>query len=245
MNFGNLKLEQAAEEGLVGARNGNLGVVVLIVDIGNDGAHGFALAEEVAGYGLALGQEKLVFLVVEEQRFAAPCLVHFACHKLAFKLLELIVDGFLLQVEDTALECLAQVEDSAAAELLEYDFAGMLLANLCLGVVVGTRVGQRYLQVGVLHLSIGHDFEILENLHVALVGVENHVEVLVGAEHFCQHVSERLFEHANHCGLVDVLKFFELGKLFDHIGSFLFLCHCYCGNYFLFRVVFVNQNFMS
>ena len=74
MNFWNLKLEQAAEEGLVGARNGNLGVVVLIVDIGNDGAHGFALAEEVAGYGLALGQEKLVFLVVEEQRFAAPCL---------------------------------------------------------------------------------------------------------------------------------------------------------------------------
>ena len=31
--------EDAAEEGLVGARNGNLGVVVLIVDIGNDGAH--------------------------------------------------------------------------------------------------------------------------------------------------------------------------------------------------------------
>ncbi len=122
---------------------------------------------------------------------------------------------------------LAQGEDGAATKFLEYDLLGVLLAHLGLGVVVGAGVAQRDLQVGVGHLAVGHHGEILEDLHVALVGVEDYVEVLVGAKHLGQHVAERFLEHADHSGLVDVLEFLELGKLLDHIGGSLFLSHGY------------------
>ena len=49
VDFGYFELEQAAQELLVGTAYGNLGVVVLVVDIGNYSAYGFAFAEEIAG----------------------------------------------------------------------------------------------------------------------------------------------------------------------------------------------------
>ena len=108
----------------------------------------------------------------------------------------------------------------------------MFLANLGLGVVVGAGVAERYLQVGVLDGAVGYHGEILENLHVALVGIENHIEILVGAKHLGEHVAERFFKHIDHRCLVDVLEFLELGELLDHIRSFLFLCHEYMSLFF-------------
>ncbi len=183
------------------------------------------LRKKSPGIDFALGQEQLVLLVVEQQCLAAPCLIDLAADELALELLELVVDGLLLQVEYLALEGLAQVEDGAAAEFLEEDFLGVLLAHLGVGVVVGAGVAEGDLEVGVGHLAVGHYGEVLENLHVALVGVENDVEVLVGAEHFGQHVAERLLQHTDHRGLVDVFQFLELGELLYHVGGCLFLCH--------------------
>ncbi len=101
----------------------------------------------------------------------------------------------------------------------------MLLAHLGLGVVVGAGIAQGDFQVGVVDLAVGHDGEILENLHVALVGVEDDVEIFVGAKHLGEHVAERLLQHAYHRGLVDILKLLELCELLDHIWCCLFLCH--------------------
>ena len=66
----------------------------------------------------------------------------------------------------------------------------MLLAYLDLGVVVGAGVGERNLTVGVLDLAVGHYLKVLEYLNVALVGVHDDVEILVGAEHLGEHVTE-------------------------------------------------------
>ncbi len=54
--LGNLKLEEAAQELLVGARYRDFGVVVLVVYVGDDSAYGFAFAEEVAGIDSFLGR---------------------------------------------------------------------------------------------------------------------------------------------------------------------------------------------
>ena len=70
MDFGNLKLEKTAEELVAGARDGDFGIVVLVVDVSDDSADGLALAEEVAGDRLALWEEELVLLVVEEEGLA-------------------------------------------------------------------------------------------------------------------------------------------------------------------------------
>ena len=231
MYFGHLKLEKTAHELLVGAAYGDFGVVVLVVHVGNDGAHRLALAEKVAGDAFALGQQQLVLFVVEQEGLAAPCLVHLAAHQLSLEVFEFLEDGFVLQVEDFALECLAQIEDGAAAELVEEYFLGVLLAHFRIGVVVGAGVGQGYFEVGVLHFAVGHYREVLENLHVALVGVQNHVQVLVGAEHFGEHVAEGFLQHAYHRGLVDVFQFLELGELFYHVGGCLFLSHSCRGIY--------------
>ena len=103
----------------------------------------------------------------------------------------------------------------------------MLLADLCFGVVVGTGICERDLEIGVFDFAVGHYLQVLENLHVALVGVEDYIEVFVGAEHLGQHVAERFLKHADHRGLVDVFQFFKFGELLDHIRGFLFFCHCY------------------
>ncbi len=49
VDFGHFEFEEATQELLVGTRYGDLGVVVLVVDVGNDGADGLAFAEVVAG----------------------------------------------------------------------------------------------------------------------------------------------------------------------------------------------------
>ena len=233
-----LYLEEAAEEVLIRARYGDLGIVVGVVDIGDDGAHGLTLAEEVARDALILGQQQLVFVVVEQQSLARPCLIHLAGHQLPFEVLKLGVDGLFLQVADLGLQCLAQCEDGAAAEVGKDDLLGVLLADLHLGVVVGAGVGERDLQVGILHLAVGHHFEILENLHVALVGVHDHVEILVGTEHIRKHLAERLLKHAYHGGFVDIFQFLKRSELVHQIGGFLFLSHFLCKGIYCFFIFF-------
>ncbi len=229
MDFGNFKLEKAAQEVLAGARHCDFWVVVLVVDIFNHRTHCFTLTEEITGYAFALGQKKFDFVIVKEEGFAAPCLVNLAGDNLALEFRELIIDGFFLEVEDFALEGLAQVEDCAASEVSKNNLACMLVANLRVRVLVGTGVGEAYLEVRIGHLSVRHNFKVLENLHVTLVRVHNHVKIFICAEHFCKHVAKRFFEHAYHSCLVDILQFLELGKTLHHIRCFFFLSHLSMG----------------
>ncbi len=117
----------------------------------------------------------------------------------------------------------------------------MLVANLRVRVLVGARIRKAYLQIRVGHFAVRHNLQILENLHVALVGVHNHIEVLVCAEHLGKHIAKRFLEHTYHCGLVDVLKLFELGKPLHHIGSFFFLGHELYGVCFLFEIYVISH----
>ena len=86
----------------------------------------------------------------------------------------------------------------------------MFLADFHFGIVVGACVGERNLQVGVGDFAVGHHFKVLENLHVALVGVHDHIKICVGTEHVGEHFAERFLKHAYHGGLVDVFQLFEL-----------------------------------
>ena len=96
-------LEQAGQEAVVGAGDDHLRVVVGVVDGLDNGAHHVALVEEVAGDLLVLGHEQLVLVVVQQEHLALPDLAHLAEDDLALLLLELGVDGVLLQVEDLGL----------------------------------------------------------------------------------------------------------------------------------------------
>ena len=104
----------------------------------------------------------------------------------------------------------------------------MFLTHLAVGVIIGLSVTQGNLLDGILHLSVLNDFQFLVNLAVSLVRVDNHVKVVIVAEHLGEHTAERLLEHADECGLVDVLEFLELGKLCGHVNRFFSFSHNLC-----------------
>ena len=99
MNLGHLLLKQAAQEVLAGARNDDLGVVVGVVHLLDDGPHDIALAVDVGGNLLFLGKKQLVLVIVEQQHLTFPHLIYFTGYQLSLKGLELVVDSVLLQVE--------------------------------------------------------------------------------------------------------------------------------------------------
>ena len=90
-DFGDFRFEQALQEHGRGAREVNLRVAVGIVHTVDDGAHGVALMEEVAGNLLRLGQVKFVALVVHEERLALPRLVNLGSDDFAHAVLIFIV----------------------------------------------------------------------------------------------------------------------------------------------------------
>ena len=145
--------------------------------------------EEVAGDLFLFRHEKFVVLIIDQQHFAFPYLVHLAGDDLSLLLLELIEYGILLEVENLRLECLPQIENGAAAELLEEDLLGHILSNFAFGVNVAG-IGQADLAVGVGHGAVLHDFKVLIYIAVPFVGVHDDVEVLVCAKHLGQHVAE-------------------------------------------------------
>ena len=66
----------------------------------------------------------------------------------------------------------------------------MLFADLHFGVLVGACIAERDLGIGIRHLSVGDNFEVLEYLYVALVGVHDYIEVFIGAKHLGQHIAK-------------------------------------------------------
>ena len=161
-----------------------------------------ALAIEILRNLLVLGQDELVVVGVDKQDFLFPKLIYFGGNQFAFQVFKLAVDGILLQVENLAGECLTQVEDGAAAKLGEIDDASHFFAHLTFRVDLAS-LGQPYLLVGIFNSAIFHHFEVLIDFAVALVGVYNHVEIVVATKHLCNHAAERFLKHVDDSGLVD------------------------------------------
>lgn len=139
-----------------------------------------------------------------------------------------------MQIKDLRLQRLAKVQYRTASEVCEENLLGVFLPDLYVGILIGTGIAEADLHVGIGNLAVGHYHEILENLHVALVRVHDHVQILIRAKHLGKHIAERLFKHTDHSGLVDIFQFFEFGKTLHHIGSFFFFSHN-CGVMGLFE----------
>ena len=128
---------------------------------------------------LGLGHAELVAVLVQDEDLVLPGLVHLAGEDLAHLAGVLLEDIGLLDVHDPALQVLADVQDAAAAEGGEAELAGVGVADLV--VVVTGLLGDLFhgdLRGGILDFL--HHLEVLVDLAVALVHVDDHVEV-VGA----------------------------------------------------------------
>ena len=166
-------------------------------------------------YLLALRQVQLIALVVYQQHFTLPHLIDLAADYGVHTVLVLLVERVVLQLQNLRGQGLAKVQNGAAAELLEVHLLRHLFAHLIVGLYL-LSLAQGYLLVLVCHLTVLNDDTITVNLKVTLVGVHNHVEVLVRTEHLGYHIAEALFEHTHQCGAVNVLGFFKFLKGLNH-----------------------------
>ena len=121
----------------------------------------------------------------------------------------------MLQFEDLRSQSLTQVQDGATTKLLEVHLLTHLLTNLVVGLDL-LCLAQSDLLVLILHLTIGYNHTVTVNLKVSLVGVHDHIEVLVRAKHLGDNVAETLFQHAYQCGTVNVLRLLEFLKGLNH-----------------------------
>ena len=184
-------------------------------------ADGVALAVEIVGYLLRLGQNQLVLLVVENQHLFFPYLINFAGDDLADLFRILLVKAGLLQIENARGEVLAQRQHGATAERGEFDLVGVFVSNL-VGGVDGLDLRDGNLCVGVFDGVVLDDRAVAPDFEVAFLGVDDDVEILVRFILFLQRVAEDVLQHADHRRLVDVLQLFEFGKVADEIE----IVHC-------------------
>src|SRR5574344_102765 len=133
----------------------------------------------------------------------------------------------MLQLEYLRSQCLAQIEDGTTTKLAEVNLLAHLLTYLIVGLDL-LCILKRNLLVLILHLTVGNNDAVAVYLEVALVGIDDHVKILVTAEYLGDHVAETLLKDTHQCGTVDVLGLLELLEGLYHAWTLLFfLCHSY------------------
>ena len=215
-NLRHLLFEGPLEELGRRPREDDAGLVVVHLDRLDDRLNRVALAVVVVRDLLGLGQQEFVLLVVEDEHLLFPNLVDLARDEFADLLRVFAVKVGLFELQNARGEVLAQRQHRAAAERGELHLVGVFVADFVGGV---DRLDLRDcdLHVGVLDGAVLDDRAVAPDLEVALLGVDDDVEVLVRFELFLQGVAEDVLQHADHGLLVDVLQLFELGKVADQI----------------------------
>ena len=164
-------------------------------------------------------------LVVHKQRLVLPSLIDLGRDEFAFAVFIFVVQRIVLELQDFAGQGLTERQDGAAAELGEINGFAHFLADFVIGIdFAGCRQGDFLVRVS--HIVIGNDFAVAIDFKVALVRVNNHVEVFVRTKDFGNHAAKAFFEHTDHCGAVYILRLLELGEGVNETQCLLFfLCH--------------------
>ena len=182
------------------------------------GAYGFAFSVEVAGDLFGFGEEEFVAFVVEEEDFLFPDLIDVGYDDGSDEFAVFGGEVVFLQLHDFGGEGLPEVEYGAPTEVGEMDFVGDFLSDGAVGIDF-LRIAECDLEVGVGDVSVFDDGAVAPYLEVALFGVDDHVVVFVGAEHFGDDVTEGFFEDVDHRLLVDILQVFEFLKGVFHFPN--------------------------
>ena len=121
-NLRNFLLEESFQEYAGGSGKYDARVVVLHLNLCNDGLDGISLAEEVRRNLLALRQNQLVVSVIANQNFLFPNLVNFSNHNLTDLVFVVVEKVGLVYVHDSSGEVLPQVENGSSSERRQRNF---------------------------------------------------------------------------------------------------------------------------
>ena len=129
----------------------------------------------------------------------------------------------MLELKDTAGQGLTQSQDGTASEIGELHQLAHFLAHLIV-ILHGTSFAQGNLHIGILHLAIGHYGTVAIDFKVSLIGIHNHVIVLVRTINLGNHAAEAFLQHAHQSGSVNVLSLLELCERVNEIYCLICLC---------------------
>ena len=224
IDFRDLLLEELDQEFVGRAGQGDVGSgVVLHLHALDDRADGLVLLETFARNLLVLGQAELVAVLIEDEHFLGPGLVDFAGEDVTDLLGVLVEEIGLLDIHDATLQILPDVEDAAAAEVLELHFPGEGLTGFV--IVFSHRLEFLEGNLGVRIFDLLDDIEVLVDFAVSLVDVDDHVEIVGAAEGLGDLGDEYILEHTHHDRPVDMLLILENRKCGFEVN--LFFCHWY------------------
>ncbi len=201
---------------VVGTRKDDAGLVIVHLHTLDDSLDRIALAIEVVGDLLRLGQREIVVVIVADQHLALPHLIDLAGDDLAHLLRILLEECGLFQIEDARCQILTQRQHGATAELGHVDLVGILVAHL-VGGVDRLDLRHRNLGVGVLDRPVLDDGTVAPDLQIALLGVDDDVEILVALELLLQSVTEDILQNTDQRSIVDALQLLELSEIADKI----------------------------
>ena len=157
---------------------------------------------------LCFRQEQFVAFLIKQEDFFFPDLVDLGSDYRADHFRIFGIEAVFLQLQNLGGQCLSQVEDSPTAELQEIHLVSHVLANLIRFIYL-LSLAERDLAVRVGDFVIGDDFPVPIYLKVPFIRVYDNIIVVIRAEHFGNHASERFLQHTDHCRAVNVLKVFE------------------------------------
>ena len=229
VDFRHLGFQEALQEAGTGTAEDNFRIVVLVIHPLDDGPYSLALAVNVCGNLLRLRQYQLVVLIIHQQHLALPDLIDLGRNHLTHLVLIFIIERIVLQFQYLRCQRLTQCKDGTTTELGEIDTLRHLLTHFVVGLYL-ERILKADLLVFILHLTIGYYRTVAIDFKVALVGVHDDIKVLVTAINLGEYITKTLFQHADQCGAVDILRLLELFKGVNHT-DWLFRCFSCCHSF--------------
>src|SRR5690606_28704524 len=210
VDLGHLELEEPLDEHRRRPADHDLRAGAGVADdLLDDGPEHVALPVAVL-VDLALLREHQLGLVVDDEDLLPAGLVDLPDDDLADELGVLPVDVLLLDVADLLAERLERRLHGAPPEVVDGDGLGHLVPDLVV-LVDGEGVALLDLGHGVLEVVVLDDLADVDDLDVAVVGVEDDLEVVVGAVALLDHGAEDVLDDDLERVAVDVILARDLG----------------------------------
>ena len=214
-NLRNFSLQQTLQESRSCTAQDNLRIIVIIINAVDDCTNGLALTIHIARNLLCLRQDKFIVLIVYDKYLTLPNLVNFTRNDLSYTILVLIEKRIVFQLKNLRSQSLAKSQDSTATKLIEINLLTYILTYLVVRLNLA-RLSKCYFLIFVLYFAVSNNNTIAIDLEIALVRVNDNIEILITTENLSKNVAETFLQHTYQCSTVDILGFFKLAECINH-----------------------------
>ena len=212
LDFRHLGGQQFFQKFGIGAAEHDVGYVIAHLDFADDTFQHITLTVVVAFDHFQARQHQLVAgRIVEHQDLFFHDLVHLAEHHFADPLAVFAENLVFFELHDPRNEGLTGGHNGAPAEVVDGELFVALVAH-GQALIDHVRLADADLRQFAGDLAVGNDFAHPPDFQVAFGGVDNDVEIVVGAVLLLDEGAEYVFQHAHHGGAIYVFAGLKIGE---------------------------------